>query len=52
MANNILKYQSHNIGKSINEKDCDDIVEIFSLSKTQNCKITYPVDVSVSKKYE
>ena len=50
MANNILKYHSHNIGKSINEKDCNDIIsEILSLSKTQNCKITYPIDVSVGK---
>ena len=50
MANNILKYHSHNIGKSINEKNCNDTIsEIFSLSKTQNCKITYPIDVSVGK---
>ena len=50
MANNILKYDSHNNGKSINEKDCNDIIsEILSLSKTQNCKITYPIDVSVGK---
>ena len=50
MANNILKYHGHNIGKSINEKDCNDIIsEILSLSKTQNCKITYPIDVSVGK---
>ena len=50
MANNILKYHSHNIGKSINEKNCNETIsEIFSLSKTQNCKITYPIDVSVGK---
>ena len=50
MANNILKYKGHNIGKSIQEVDCDQIVEeIFSLSKKENCKIIYPEDVSVGK---
>ncbi|MDC0518493.1 phosphoglycerate kinase [Candidatus Pelagibacter sp.] len=48
MANNILKYKGHNIGKSIQEKNCDQIIEeIFSLSKKANCKIIYPEDVAV-----
>ena len=50
MANNLLKYKGHNIGKSINEINCDQIIEeIFSLSKKENCKIIYPEDVSVGK---
>jgi phosphoglycerate kinase len=50
MANNLLKYKGHNIGKSIQEVNCDQIIaEIFSLSKKTNCKIIYPEDVSVGK---
>jgi len=50
MANNILKYKGHNIGKSIQEDNCDKIIkEIFSLSAKKNCKITYPEDVTVGK---
>jgi phosphoglycerate kinase len=49
MANNILKYKGHNIGKSIQEDNCNKIIEeIFSLSKKENCKIIYPMDVVVS----
>ena len=51
MANNILKNKKFQIGKSIFEKNCGHIVkDIFNLSKKENCKIIYPVDVSVSKK--
>ena len=50
MANNILKYKGHNIGKSIQEDNCDRIIEeIFSLSEREKCKIIYPDDVAVSK---
>ena len=50
MANNILKYQGYDIGKSIQENDCDQIIkEIFSLSKKENCKIICPVDVTIGK---
>ncbi len=50
MANNILKYKGHNIGKSIQEDNCDGIIEeIFSLSEKENCKIIYPEDISVSR---
>ena len=53
MANNILKNKKFQIGKSIFEENCDHIVEdIFNLSKKQNCKIIFPVDVSVSKKMD
>ncbi len=50
MANNILKYKKYEIGKSIQEDNCDKIIEeIFSLSKKESCKITYPEDVAVGK---
>jgi len=50
MANNILKYKGYGIGKSIQESNCDQIIEgIFSLSKKENCKIIYPEDVTVGK---
>ena len=50
MANNILKYKGYEIGKSIQEDNCDKIIEeIFSLSKKENCKIIYPEDVAVGK---
>ncbi|MDA7485720.1 phosphoglycerate kinase [Candidatus Pelagibacter ubique] len=50
MANNILRYKGYEIGKSIQEDNCDKIIEeIFSLSKKENCKIVYPEDVAVGK---
>ena len=50
MANNILKHEGYEIGKSIQEDNCDKIIEeIFSLSKKENCKIIYPEDVAVGK---
>jgi phosphoglycerate kinase len=50
MANNILKYKGYEIGKSIQESNCDQIIEeIFSLSKKENCKIIYPEDVTIGK---
>ncbi len=50
MANNVIKYMGHNIGKSLQEENSDLIIkEIFSLSKKQNCNILYPEDVVVAK---
>ena len=50
MANNILRYKKYEIGKSIQEDNCDKIIEeIFSLSKKENCKIIYPEDVAIGK---
>jgi phosphoglycerate kinase len=50
MANNILKYKGYEIGKSIQEDNCDKIIEeIFSLSKKESCTIIYPEDVTVGK---
>ncbi len=52
MANNILKYKGYNIGKSIQEDNCDEIIkEIFSLSEKENCKIIYPDDVCVANDF-
>ena len=53
MANNILKYKEYEIGKSIQEDNCDKIIEeIFSLSKKESCKIIYPEDVTTGKSLE
>ncbi len=50
MANNFIEYFGNNIGKSINEKKCNKIVEeIINLSKNEKCKIFLPEDVLVSK---
>jgi phosphoglycerate kinase len=50
MANNILKYKGYEIGKSIQENDCDQIIEeIFRLSQKEDCKIIYPEDVITGK---
>ena len=50
MANNIIKYMGNNIGKSLQEENSKPIIkEIFSLSKKENCKITYPEDIVVGK---
>ena len=50
MANNFIEYCGNNIGRSIKEKNCNQIVEeIISLSKKESCKIIYPYDVIVSK---
>ena len=44
------KYFGHNIGRSIKEKNCDQIIrEIISLSKKKECRIFYPTDVLVSQ---
>ena len=50
MANNMIKYLGHNIGKSIYEENMNSIIEdIFSLSEKENCKIVYPIDIAVGK---
>ena len=52
MANNFIEYFGNNIGKSIKEKSCNQIIEeIISLSKKNKCKIIYPNDVLVSKNF-
>jgi len=50
MANNIIKYKGYEIGRSLQEDNCDKIIkEIFSLSKKKGCKIIYPEDVTIGK---
>ena len=50
MANNILSYKGNCIGKSIYERNCDNLIkEIFDNSKNHLCEITYPKDVLVGK---
>ena len=50
MANNIIKYNGNNIGKSLHEENTNSIIEeIFTFSKMKNCKIIYPKDVVVAK---
>ena len=50
MANNVIKYKGHNIGRSLQEENSDLIIkEIFSLSKKEGCRIIYPEDVVVAK---
>ena len=50
MANNILNYKGNQIGKSIKEENCENIIkEIFETSKKHSCSIIYPVDVLVGK---
>ena len=53
MANNILNYKGHPIGKSIKEDNCSEIIdEIFKFAKIHSCSIIYPEDVAVGKNME
>ena len=50
MANNILKYKGHSIGKSTQESNCETIIEnIFKSLNNSSCTITYPEDVVIGK---
>jgi len=50
MANTFLKHTGSKIGKSICENNCESLIkEILKNSNKYNCKITYPLDVKVSK---
>ena len=50
MANNILNFKKFTIGKSIYEKNCDEIItKIFDISKKNSCSIIYPEDVIIGK---
>ena len=53
MANTMLKHTGSKVGKSIYDRNCGVLIkEILENSKKYNCKITYPVDVVVSKNLE
>tara|TARA_B110000438_G_scaffold289101_1_gene323298 strand:+ start:2727 stop:3923 length:1197 start_codon:yes stop_codon:yes gene_type:complete len=52
MANNFIKYKKYNIGKSLYEKNVDNLIEkILKLSKQNDCNLTIPNDVITSKDY-
>ncbi len=52
MANNILNYERFSIGKSIYEKNCNEIIKkIFEVSKKNSCCIVYPEDVVTGKNF-
>ena len=52
MANNLIEFQGNQIGKSIKEENCSEIIkEIYDTSKKYSCKITFPQDVLVGKSF-
>ncbi len=52
MANNILEFKGFEIGKSVKEEGCYDIIQdIFKNAKINSCNIYYPVDVNVGKNF-
>ena len=53
MANNFLKYKKINIGKSIFEKNSENIVKkLLNLSKKSNCNLYFPEDVNTGKHFD
>ena len=52
MANNFIKYKKYNIGKSIYEKNTENLIEsIMKQSNVNNCNLLVPSDVIVAKNY-
>ena len=52
MANNIINFKGNQIGKSIKEENCEEIIkDIFESSKKYSCRITFPEDVLVGKNF-
>jgi phosphoglycerate kinase len=52
MANNFIKYNKYNIGKSMYEKNTENLIKnIIEQAKKYNCKFFIPSDVVVSKNY-
>ncbi len=50
MANSFLKYFGQNIGKSIYEKNTDEIIKkIIETAKSKKCNLVFPEDYSVGK---
>lgn len=53
MANSFLEYQGFNIGKSLAEKNVQNIIQdIFDFSAENSCKIILPQDANVALKIE
>jgi len=52
MGNNFIKYKGHNIGKSLFEKDQENLLkDVVKKCETNNCKLLIPEDVIVAKSY-
>jgi len=53
MANHFIKHKGHNIGKSLFEKNQENLLkDIVKKCKTNNCKLIIPEDVIVSKNHK
>ena len=53
MANNFIKYKGHNIGKSLFEKNKENLSkDITEECKINNCNLVLPEDVIVAKNYK
>jgi len=53
MANNFIKYRGYSIGKSIFEKNQENLLkDIAEKCKTNNCNLVLPEDVIVAKDYD
>ena len=53
MANNFIKYEGHNIGKSLFEKNQDNLLkDIIKKCEENKCKLIIPEDVIVAKSNE
>jgi len=53
MANNFIKHKGHNIGKSLFEKNQEDLLkDIIKKFETNNCKLIIPEDVIVAKSFK
>ena len=53
MANNFIKYKGHNIGKSLFEKDQENLLkDIMEKCEINNCKLIIPEDVIVAKSHK
>ncbi len=53
MANNFIKHKGHNIGKSLFEKNQENLLtDIEKKCEINNCKLIIPEDVIVAKSYE
>ena len=53
MANNLLHYKGHEIGRSIRESNCESIIDdLFKTAESHSCSIIYPEDVMIGKNLE
>ena len=53
MANNFIKFDGNNIGKSLVEAGAEKLIKkIYILAEQNNCHITIPIDFAVSKTFD